>query len=201
MNKLIRTLVVSAVVGLFPQLASAGFLNVPKQSLDLPVAGKVNAKGPTLGPSGFYVMCATIPSACKVQRARNVSAAAGNVRLTIDTLGLIDRINRDVNGAMRPQAESGTTDVWKIGGSSGDCEDYALTKRAALLRKGFPSSALLMTSVVTRRGESHAVLMVRTDRGDFVLDNLNPLVKPWSATGYRFISMQSPDNPRMWVRL
>jgi len=197
MNKLIRTLVVSAVVGLFPQVASAGFLNVPKQSLDLPIAGKVNAKG----PSGFYVMCSTIPSACKVQRARNVSASAGSVQLTINTLSLIDRINRDVNGAMRPQAEAGTADVWKIGGSSGDCEDYALTKRAALLRKGFPSSALLMTSVVTRRGESHAVLMVRTDRGDFVLDNLNSLVKPWSATGYRFISMQSPDNPRMWVRL
>ena len=121
--------------------------------------------------------------------------------MTIDTLGLIDRVNREVNGAIRPKVESGKTDVWKIGGSSGDCEDYALTKRAALLRKGFPSSSLLMTSVVTRRGESHAVLMVRTDRGDFVLDNLNSLVKPWSATGYRFISMQSPDNPRMWVRL
>lgn len=201
MNKLIRTMLISAILGVVPQMASAGFLNVPKQSLDLPMAGKVNTKGYTLGPTGFYVMCATIPSACKVQRARNVSAATGNVRLTIDTLGLIDRINRDVNGAMRPQAESGTVDVWKIGGSSGDCEDYALTKRAALLRKGFPSSALLMTSVVTRRGESHAVLMVRTDRGDFVLDNLNSLVKPWSATGYRFVSMQSPDNPRMWVRL
>ena len=57
-----KTLVVSAVVGIFPQVASAGFLNVPKQSLDLPIAGKVNTKGPTLGPSGFYVMCATIPS-------------------------------------------------------------------------------------------------------------------------------------------
>ncbi len=201
MNRLIRTLVLSAVVGILPQVASAGFLNVPKQSLDLPVAGKVNAKGPTLGPAGFYVMCATIPSACKVQKARNVGASSGNVRLTVDTLKLIDSVNRQINGAMRPKAESGTTDVWKIGGSSGDCEDYALTKRAALLRKGFPSSSLLMTAVVTRRGESHAVLMVRTDRGDFVLDNLNSLVKPWSATGYRFIAMQSPTNPRMWVRL
>ncbi len=201
MNKLIRMLVVSVAVAVIPQVASAGFLNVPKQSLDLPTAGKVNTKGYTLAPSGFYVMCSTMPSACKVQRARNVGTSAGNLRLTIDTLGVIDRINRDVNGAIRPRAETGGTDVWKIGGSTGDCEDYALSKRAALLRKGFPSSSLLMTSVVTRRGELHAVLMVRTDRGDFVLDNLSPLVKPWSATGYRFTSMQSPDNPRMWVRL
>ena len=201
MNKLIRMLVVSVAVAVIPQVASAGFLNVPKQSLDLPTAGKVNTKGYTLAPSGFYVMCSTMQSACKVQRARKVGTSAGNLRLTVDTLGVIDRINRDVNGAIRPKAETGGTDVWKIGGSTGDCEDYALAKRAALLRKGFPSSSLLMTSVVTRRGELHAVLMVRTDRGDFVLDNLSPLVKPWSATGYRFTSMQSPDNPRMWVRL
>ncbi|PIO99340.1 conserved exported hypothetical protein [uncultured Pleomorphomonas sp.] len=201
MNKLVRLLIVLAAAAVLPQAASAGFLNVPKQSLDLPTAGRVNTKGNTVGPTGFYVMCSVIPSACKVQRARNVGTAAGNVKLTVDTLALLDRVNREVNGAMRPQAETGLTDVWQIGGSSGDCEDYALTKRAALLRKGFPSSALLMTTVVTGRGEPHAVLMVRTDRGDFVLDNLNQIVKPWNSTGYRFVSMQSPDNPRIWVNL
>lgn len=201
MNKLVRLLIVLAAAAVLPQAASAGFLNVPKQSLDLPTAGRVNTKGNTVGPTGFYVMCSVIPSACKVQRARNVGTAAGNIKLTVDTLGLLDRVNREVNGAMRPRAETGLTDVWQIGGSSGDCEDYALTKRAALLRKGFPSSALLMTTVVTGRGEPHAVLMVRTDRGDFVLDNLNQIVKPWNSTGYRFVSMQSPDNPRIWVNL
>jgi len=201
MNKLVRLMIVLAAAAVLPQAASAGFLNVPKQSLDLPMAGRVNAKGNTVGPTGFYVMCSVVPSACKVQRARNVGTTAGNVKLTVETLGLLDRVNREINGAMRPQAETGLTDVWQIGGSSGDCEDYALTKRAALLRKGFPSSALLMTTVVTGRGEPHAVLMVRTDRGDFVLDNLSQVVKPWNSTGYRFISMQSPDNPRIWLRL
>jgi predicted transglutaminase-like cysteine proteinase len=201
MNKLIRMLAVSAVAVILPQVASAGVFNAPKQPFDVPMAGKVNTKSYTLGPAGFYVMCSTMPSACKVQRARNVGTAAGAIKLTVDTLSLVDRVNRQINGSMRPQAEAGNADVWKIGGSTGDCEDYALIKRAALLRNGFPSSSLLMTSVITGRGESHAVLMVRTDRGDFVLDNLSPRVKPWSATGYRFISMQSPDNPRMWVRL
>lgn len=201
MNKLVRLMIVLAAATVLPQVASAGFLNIPKQSLDLPTAGRVNAKGLTVGPTGFYVMCSVMPSACKVQRARNAGAAASEVRLTVETLGLLDRVNREINGSMRPQPESGTTDVWKIGGSSGDCEDYALTKRAALLRKGFPTSALLMTTVITGRGESHAVLMVRTDRGDFVLDNLNQIVKPWNSTGYRFLTMQSPNNPRVWVRL
>ena len=201
MNKLARLMIILAAVAALPQVASAGFLNIPKQSLDLPSAGRVNAKGLTVGPTGFYVMCSVVPSACKVQRARNVGATAGNVKLTVEALGLLDRVNREVNGAMRPQPEIGSTDVWKVGGSSGDCEDYALTKRAALLRKGFPTSALLMTTVVTGRGEPHAVLMVRTDRGDFVLDNLSQIVKPWNSTGYRFTSMQSPDNPRAWVRL
>lgn len=201
MNKLVRLLVVLSVAAILPQVASAGFMNIPKQSLDLPTAGRVNAKGLTVGPTGFYVLCSVIPSACRVQRARNVGSTASGVKLTIETLGLLDRVNRDVNGAMRPRPESGRTDVWKIGGSSGDCEDYALTKRAALLRKGFPTSALLMTTVITGRGESHAVLMVRTDRGDFVLDNLNQIVKPWNSTGYKFLTMQSPDNPRVWVRL
>ena len=201
MNKLIRTLAASAVAVLIPQMASAGLFDAPQQQLDLPMAGKVNTKSHTLGPAGFYVMCLAMPSTCKIQRARNIETAAGDIMLTADTLSLIDRVNRQVNGSMRPQAETGGADVWKIGGSAGDCEDYALTKRAALLRKGFPSSSLLMTSVITGRGESHAVLMVRTDRGDFVLDNLSPRVEPWSATGYRFTSMQSPDNPRMWVRL
>lgn len=74
---------------------------------------------------------------CKVQRARNIGTAAGDIKLTTDTLALVDRVNRQVNGAMRPQAEAGNADVWKIGGATGDCEDYALTKRAALLRE-FP---------------------------------------------------------------
>lgn len=201
MNNAFRMLIAAAALSLLPQVASAGFLNVPKQSLDLPSSSRIGAKGYAMAPAGFYMLCASVPSACKITRARNVPADAGGLRLSLDTLSVIDRVNREVNAAMRPQPESAGKDLWKIGGSSGDCEDYALTKRAALLRKGFPSSSLLMAAVVTGRGEDHAILVVRTDRGDFVLDNLNNTVKPWTRTGYTFLSMQDQKNPRLWNKL
>lgn len=201
MNSFSRMLVAAAAVALLPQAATAGFLNVPRQSLDLPSSTRIDAKGYTMAPTGFYMLCVAVPSACKITRARNVRAGADGLELTLDTLALIDRVNREVNAAMKPQPESPGADVWKIGGSSGDCEDYALTKRRALLAKGLPSSALLMTTVVTRTGDDHAVLVVRTDRGDFVLDNLSQTVKPWTRTGYRFTSIQSPENPRLWKQL
>jgi predicted transglutaminase-like cysteine proteinase len=41
----------------------------------------------------------------------------------------------------------------------------------------------LMTIVRDLNGQGHAILTVKTDRGDFVLDNLSADVRPWSATG------------------
>jgi len=201
MKPAFRLLVAAAALAFMSQAASAGFLNIPKQSLDLPSSTHIDAKGYAMAPTGFYMLCVAVPSACKVTRARAVAAGGDGLRLTLDTLKIIDRVNRDVNAAMKPRPEAAGTDVWKIGGSTGDCEDYALTKRAALLRKGFPSAALLMTAVVTGRGEDHAVLLVRTDRGDFILDNLSQTVKPWASTGYTFVSMQTPENPRLWKKL
>ena len=50
-------------------------------------------------------------------------------------------------------------------------------------------------------GDGHAVLMVRTDRGDFILDNQEQKVKLWTETGYRFIKRQAQENPNRWVSL
>ena len=52
----------------------------------------------------------------------------------------------------------------------GDCKIYALFKRKLLIERGFPRQALLMTIVRDLNGEGHAVLTVKTDRGDFVLE-------------------------------
>lgn len=50
-------------------------------------------------------------------------------------------------------------------------------------------------------GEGHAILTVRTDRGDFVLDNLNDEIKLWNATDYRFLKRQSSNHTGRWVSL
>ncbi len=84
-------------------------------------------------------------------------------------------------------------------GGYGDCEDIALAKRQALIKKGWSPSALLMAVVRQPNGEGHAVLMVRTDRGDLVLDNQEGLVKVWSDTPYQFLKRQSQADQSQWV--
>ncbi len=46
-----------------------------------------------------------------------------------------------------------------------------LLKRRLLIRAGWPREALLITVVRDRKDEGHAVLTVKTDRGEFILDN------------------------------
>ena len=42
------------------------------------------------------------------------------------------------------------------------------------------------------------MLVVRTDTGDFVLDNLTDRVLDWRKTGYTFLRMQNPQAPNRW---
>ncbi|TIN59485.1 MAG: transglutaminase, partial [Mesorhizobium sp.] len=83
----------------------------------------------------------------------------------------------------------------------GDCEDYVLEKRRQLSRMSISLADLLITVVRKPDGEGHAVLTVRTDEGDYVLDNLTDKVKPWDATGYRFLKRQAIDNTGRWVSI
>jgi predicted transglutaminase-like cysteine proteinase len=83
----------------------------------------------------------------------------------------------------------------------GDCEDYVLLKQRMLIQSGWPRQALLMTVVRDKNEESHAVLTVTTDKGDYVLDNQNEHILLWSKTRYRFVKRQSQSNPNEWVSL
>ena len=60
-----------------------------------------------------------------------------------------------------------------------------------LVQAGWPRQALLITVVANHRGDGHAVLTVKTDKGEFTLDNQNEQVLLWSDTGYRFVKRQS----------
>jgi predicted transglutaminase-like cysteine proteinase len=44
-------------------------------------------------------------------------------------------------------------------------------------------------------------LTVRTDRGDFILDNMRNKVMLWADTEYTFLKRQSADDPTRWVKL
>ena len=76
-----------------------------------------------------------------------------------------------------------------------------LLKRKMLMEQGFSATNLLITVVLQPNGEGHAVLTVRTDRGDFILDNMRNKVMLWSETEYTFLKRQSTSDPAAWVKL
>lgn len=140
-------------------------------------------------PLGYQLMCLKSPQECK---------GGGKAKLTVtnDVMATLKKVNSHVNRTIRPRYDAGP-DVWTANASSGDCEDYVLAKRRALIKAGIPASSLRIAYTKTRSGEGHAILIVKTNGRDLVLDNLSPTVKPLSQTGYRIISM-SGANPRNW---
>ena len=59
--------------------------------------------------------------------------------------------------------------------------------------------ALLITVVFDEAGDGHAVLAVRTDRGEFILDNKTDRIRFWQQTAYRYVKRQSVSDPNRWV--
>ena len=65
----------------------------------------------------------------------------------------------------------GVPEFWTVAGKFGDCEDYALSKRNALLNAGWSKDKLGLCVCYTASNEGHCVLWVGTDKGSFILDN------------------------------
>ena len=104
-----------------------------------------------------------------------------------NSLAIAERIHREVNVRVKywPDAK----DEWRIAGTSGDCEDYALAKRQMLLDAGWSVDKQALCICKTGEGVTHAVLMVDTDAGVYILDNLHDApVKP-SALKYEWMGI------------
>jgi predicted transglutaminase-like cysteine proteinase len=133
--------------------------------------------------------CAEEPAECRPDPKEPETVAA-----TPELLELIDAVNRYVNRtilAVTDQDHWGVIDDWSFPVEAmGDCEDIQLLKRKYLIEAGVPRRALPMTVVLDELGEGHAVLTVRTDREDLILDNKNNTVKRWDRTGYTFIKRE-----------
>ncbi len=143
--------------------------------------------------------CERQPDECEVDTTEPTS-----ITLTSRLWQTIVSVNRRVNTTLTPmtdQAHWGTPDSWDLPtDGAGDCEDYQLLKRKLLAEAGLPRRAMRMTVVIDEKREGHAVLMVRTDRGDFILDNKTSAVLPWDQTGYVFVKRESQDSVS-WVSL
>lgn len=150
------------------------------------LAPPVNAS--SSAPLGFQLLCLQHPEECR-------GGGSSSVSLTDSLLSTIARINSQVNRAIRPQNDR-AGDIWTVGASVGDCEDYVLSKRRALIKAGLPPSSLRI-AYVKAQGIDHAILVVKTDVTDLVLDNLASNIVPLRNTGYRLIAISSAD-PMVW---
>lgn len=116
------------------------------------------------------------------------------------------KINREVRH-MSDRRQFAVSDYWAVprrwgaGGPRGDCEDYVLGKRAELMAIGVPASALSIALVTTPWNEPHAVLLVSTDAGDYVLDNLERRILHWSDADLTWRSRQRPGDLLQWIDL
>lgn len=132
------------------------------------------------------------------------------VRIDADDqeMALIRSINTEVNHIIRQDTDAHiyhVADYWTAPGlyrgARGDCEDIALQKRRELINAGIPADALSIAIVKTYRGEDHAVLLIATRQGDYVLDSLAYDVRPWRKTDYTWIARQAPGDDINWVSL
>jgi predicted transglutaminase-like cysteine proteinase len=176
----------------------AGF-SVVRAGWATPLSSYAETGAETSIPYGWVDFCQRQPRECA-----EPALPARDLALTPAAWRQLERVNAQVNAAIIPISNYdhwGTIlDHWDYPtDGKGDCKIYALVKRKMLMQMGVPRQALLMTIVRDLQGEGHAILTLRTDRGDFILDNLTNEIRPWTATGYRFLKRQSQSDPNVWV--
>lgn len=173
----------------FAEAAPAG---LARNIRPAPPPSYIVARRPSMPPFAFIQFCTTNASECQVHGDKTM------VDMTPELRDELKRINSGVNTSIKPVNDEPGNDVWQIAVTSGDCEDFALTKRHKLVAAGWPSRALRLVVARTREGEGHAVLVIKTSEGDMVLDNRTNEIRPWNRAGLRGLKIQSGDNPRLW---
>jgi predicted transglutaminase-like cysteine proteinase len=171
----------------------------PAAAKDVAPAPFMAKAGLTTRPIGHNEFCKRHQAECRVK-----SRSEARVHLTPARWNELVAVNNKVNWAIKPVTDQelfGREEVWVYPEAKGDCEDFVLLKRRELMKKGWPAGSLLITVVRQKNGDGHAVLTVVTDRGDLVLDNLEPQVKIWSQTEYRYVKRQSELDSGRWVAI
>lgn len=136
------------------------------------------------------------------------SADVAPIVLTGQVWAKLAEVNRSINSRLKPMTDEqafGWSDYWTLpltgegGKGAGNCKHYVLEKRKALVEAGVPAAALSIAIVRTGWGEVHAVLIVATDKGELVLDNLTPAIRGWRQAPYTWLSRQVPGHPLQWA--
>ena len=113
----------------------------------------------------------------------------------MNSYSVAERINRDVNASVTYKTDLeqyAKPEFWTEAGKFGDCEDYALLKRELLRQQGFDAAKIHIATCwinVKAIDTGHCVLIVETDKGQFILDNnlKDPVPLNFQAVDYRYI--------------
>jgi predicted transglutaminase-like cysteine proteinase len=193
-----------AYLMLLMSIVAWGLLVVTAGAADRPIhdplaVASLVEGSPSLAPFQHVRFCLRYPNDCKSNPSESE-----RIELTEENSVLLDRINRRVNATIAPVHKSYDKELqeaWTIASYTGDCNDFAVTKRHELLLKGLPAKALRLAVVKTTSGEGHLVLLVATTKGDLVLDNLVEAIVPWQSTDYRWLKVQSVRDARAWYEV
>jgi len=155
---------------------------------------------------------ASVFEAMVLTRVSTIDASAlegrAEMPLTPARLAQLRAVNRDINRAIRPltdRAGHGVEEVWSMPlstggpGARGDCEDYALEKRARLIALGWSADMLSLAVAHAPNVGLHAVLIAQTSEGDYVLDNLYREPQPLARLPYLWISRQRGASLSDWA--
>jgi predicted transglutaminase-like cysteine proteinase len=172
----------------------------PERFSFLPAMTSTVAIGDSARPIAAWVaFCDQNPDECRTDLSE-----PDTIVLTPTVWRLVNGVNTIVNRIVTPVTDLdhwGVVDRWNFAEDGmGDCEDIQLLKRKRLVEAGLPRRAMLMTVVLDENNEGHAVLMLRTDRGDFVLDNKRDEIRAWNRTDYVFVKREGQDSSA-WVSL
>jgi predicted transglutaminase-like cysteine proteinase len=185
--------------GVIIALIMFGVPAMAASSVDLSNPAFAPVTGPTAIPVGAADFCKREKAACRPN-----GKVAEAQKLTQDNWTQLIAVNDQVNAEIVPETDEEQyhlVEYWTYPDGRGDCEDIALEKQRRLIAAGWDRSTLLMTVVRERSGDGHAVLMVRTDRGDLVLDNQDGRVLLWNDTPYQFVKRQSQADAGKWVSI
>jgi predicted transglutaminase-like cysteine proteinase len=178
-------------------------------------SGSILREGQVVEPPRAYTeLCTRRPEICPdrsmardyAHLRRSLAAIYGTGALRQAPVVLTDQrsqqllmVNQAVNATIRPVTDRGP-DLWSLTSVGGDCEEYVLAKMNMLATMGWPRSAMRITVVRDSQGY-HAILVVETDRGGFVLDNMVGHITTARESQYEFIVAESVNQPGAWVRV
>jgi predicted transglutaminase-like cysteine proteinase len=192
-RRILKAALIGTALAALASAASAASL------LPVRATGPVQVVG-AAGPTHAWIrFCESHPHECRVDLSQ-----PARISLNPQVWHALTQVNERVNSsilAVTDQEHWGVVDRWDYPDDGmGDCEDIQLLKRKLLVKAGLPHRALRITAVLDEQGQGHAVLMARTDRGDFILDNKRNAVLPWKQTGYIFVKREAASGSA-WVAL